>query len=175
MRKKSVQFALDKKGRKIVVINQILFYGKKKLTWNEVEKYLKRYIGKIIEVAETKELIHIASDFPDEYKGSKDTREVRGANAKAKANAVQGIVELIQISRKTSETPNHKDKNRKKAKYGWYRYLSRFALPIITQDNVIRYYNVYLATLVVRKTKSGKLYLYDIVNIKKEDSIEFNI
>ena len=29
MIKKSVQFALDKKGRKILVINQILFYGRR--------------------------------------------------------------------------------------------------------------------------------------------------
>ena len=175
MRKKSVQFALDKKGRKIVVINQILFYGKKKLPWNEGQKYLKCYIGKIIEVAETKELIHIASDFPDEYKGSEDTKKTHGAYAKAKANAVQGVEEMVKISRKTSETPNYKDKNKNKAKYGWHRYLSRFALPVVSEDNLIRYYNIYLATLVVRKTKNGKLYLYDIVNIKKEDSIEFNL
>lgn len=173
MRKESVQFALDKKGRKIVVINQILFYGKKKSPWNEVEKYLKRYIGKIIEVAETKELIHIASDFPDEYKGSKDTKKTHGAYAKA--NAVQGVEEMVRISRKISVTPNYKDKNKNKAKYGWHRYLSRFALPVVSENNLIQYYNIYLATLVVRKTKNGKLYLYDIVNIKKEDNIEFNL
>lgn len=175
MNEKKVCFALDKKGRKIVVINEILFYGKKRLPWDEVEKYLKQYIGKIIEVAETKELIHIASDFPDEYKGSEDTRKVRGGNAKAKANAVQGLEEMIKISRKTSETPNYKVKNSNKAKYGWYRYLTRFALPVVSDKNIIEYYNVYLATLIVRKSKEEKLYLYDIVNVKKENSIEFGL
>jgi len=46
---------------------------------------------------------------------------VRGPNARAKANAVQGIEELITIARKTSESENLKDKSNKKAKYGWYR------------------------------------------------------
>lgn len=173
--KKTVQFAMDKKGRKVVVINEILFYGKKNLPWDKVEKYLQRYIGKIIEVDETNELIHISSDFPDEYKGSEDTRKTRGAYAKAKANAVQGVEEMIKISRKTSETSNYKEKNNKKAKYGWYRYLTRFALPVMSDRNVIEYYNVYLATLIVRKSKDGKLYLYDIVNVKKEDSIVFEL
>ena len=138
MCEKKVCFALDKKGRKIVVINEILFYGKRKLPWDEVEKYLKQYIGKIVEVAETKELIYIASDFPDEYRGSDDTMKTRGAYAKAKANAVQGVEEMIKVSRKTSETPNYKDKNKKKAKYGWYRYLTRFALPVVSENNFIQ-------------------------------------
>lgn len=66
-------------------------------------------------------------------------------------------------------------KNRKKARFGWHRYLTRFALPVMSENNIIRYYNVYLATLIVRKSKDGKLYLYDVVNVKKEDSIEFEL
>lgn len=38
MEKKTIQFAMDKKGRKVVVINEIRFYGKKRLPWDEVEK-----------------------------------------------------------------------------------------------------------------------------------------
>ena len=88
-----------------MVISEILFYGKKNLPWDKVEQY--------------------------EYKGSEDTRRTKGQYAKAKANAVQGIKEMITIARKTSETENLKDRNRSKAKHGWYRYLTRFALPIM--------------------------------------------
>lgn len=42
-------------------------------------------------------MIHIGSDFPDEFKGSEDTKNVRGANAKAKANLVQGIRQMIGV------------------------------------------------------------------------------
>ena len=168
-----VKYAKDKKGRKVIVMNEIIFYGKRRLPWKDVKKYLKKYIGEIVKIEETEERIHILSDFPDEYTGSQDTLKVKGANAKAKANAVQGIKEMVSISKKTKEMKNYKNKNSKKAKYGWYRYLTRFALPVMTEDNVIERYNIYIATIVVRKSKSGKLFLYDLVNIKKEDSVEF--
>ena len=175
MENTNIVVALDKKGHKVVVINSIIFYGKKKLPWNEVEKYLRKYIGNIITVAETEEKINIGADFPDEYKGSQDTLKSAGANAKAKANAVQGIAEMIHISRKTSEIKNYKDKNSKKAKYGWQRYLTRFALPVLSEDRTITHYNVYLATLVVRKDYRKKLHLYDVVFVRKESSTEFEL
>ena len=171
--KKELVIALDAKGHKVVVINEILFYGKKNLPWDKVEQYLKRYIGKVVTVAETGEEIHIGPDFPDEYKGSEDTMRTRGPYAKAKANAIQGIEGMIEIARKTKETENLKNKNSKKAKYGWYRYLTRFALPVIDEENVITHYNIYLATLVVRIDKRKKLFLYDVVNVKKESSFGF--
>lgn len=171
--KKELVIALDAKGHKVVVINEILFYGKKNLPWDKVEQYLKRYIGKVVTVAETGEEIHIGPDFPDEYKGSLDTMSVRGPNARAKANLVQGIEELITIARKTSESENLKDKSNKKAKYGWYRYLTRFALPVVNEGNTITHYNVYLATLIVRKDYRKKMHLYDIVHVKKESSFNF--
>ena len=173
MQDAKVKYAKDKNGRKVIVMNEIIFYGKRRLPWKDVKKYLKKYIGEIVKIEETEERIHILSDFPDEYTGSQDTLKVKGANAKAKANAVQGIKEMVSISRKTKEMKNYKNKNSKKAKYGWYRYLTRFALPVMTEDNVIERYNIYIATIVVRKSKSGKLFLYDLVNIKKEDSVDF--
>lgn len=101
---KDIVIAVDKKGHKVVVINEILFTGRKSLPWKEVEKYLKKYIGAVVLVSETSEQIYIDKEFPDEYKGSEDTKKARGGSAKAKANAVQGIKQMIEISRKTSET-----------------------------------------------------------------------
>lgn len=74
----SIVVAIDKKGHKVVVINEILFTGRKSLPWKEVEKYLKRYIGEVVMVSETEEWIYIDKEFPDEYKGSEDTRKARG-------------------------------------------------------------------------------------------------
>ena len=53
-----------------------------------MEKSLKRYIGAVIQVSETAETVHIEKNFPDEYKGSEDTKNVRGTSAKAKANLI---------------------------------------------------------------------------------------
>lgn len=174
-RKNEFIIARDKKGNKVVVINEIIFEGRKKLPWKEVEKYLKRYIGAVVQVSETAEIVHIDKDFPDEYKGSEDTKNARGASAKAKANAVQGIIQMIEIARKTSASENMKRKNHKKASQGWLRYLTRFALPVLNYQNGITHYNIYIATLVVRKNEKGKLSLYDVVNVKKETETVFEL
>lgn len=169
----NIVVALDENGHEVVVINNIIFYGKKNIPWEMVEKYLKRYVGKAVIVSESGEEIQIGADFPDEYKGSHDTMTLRGLNAKAKANAVQGIEQMIHISRKISEMSNLKDKNMNKAKYGWNRYLTRFALPVMTEKNNILYFNVYIATLIVRKDHKKRFYLYDVIHIKKESSMFF--
>ena len=43
-------------------------------------------------------MIYIGSDLPDEYTHSNYTRILKGANAKAKANAAQGLPELLKIA-----------------------------------------------------------------------------
>lgn len=55
---------------------------------------------------------------------------LKGAVAKAKANAAQGIPELIQISTNLEFSENAKKKHEKDAKYGWYRYDVWFVLPV---------------------------------------------
>ena len=117
-RKNVISIANDKKGNKVVVINEIIFEGRKNLPWKEVEKYLKRYIGAVIEVSETAEIVHIEKDFPDEYKGSEDTKKTRGTSAKAKANAASGVPELIEIASNKRFKENLTNKHRKDAKYG---------------------------------------------------------
>ena len=39
----------------MVLINDIRFKGKRKEEWKEIEDYLKRYVGKFYEIAETSE------------------------------------------------------------------------------------------------------------------------
>ena len=52
MKKDKIVISFDEKGHKVVVINEILFWGKKSIPWGKVEDYLKRYIGEIVKVAE---------------------------------------------------------------------------------------------------------------------------
>ena len=47
MQDAKVKYAKDKKGRKVIVMNEIIFYGKRRLPWKDVKKYLKKYIGEI--------------------------------------------------------------------------------------------------------------------------------
>mgnify|MGYP006947964784 FL=1 len=95
---------------------------------------------------------------------------MRGANAKAKATAIQGVPEIVEIASEKRYTENYKIKHRKDAKYGWYRYESIFALPIFDGEGEINHFNVFRIIMVVRQDKDGKMYLYDIIDIKKETS-----
>lgn len=167
---RNISVVRDANGKQIVVVNDIRFKGKRNINWNEVEQYLKQYVGELIEIAESKEIIYIGSDLPDEYSGSNYTARLKGALAKAKANAAQGLPEMIEIAQKGRFQKNLKKKHNKNAKYGWYRYDSRFATPIFDENNDILRYNMFHAELVIRHSEDGKLYLYDVINIKKETS-----
>ena len=154
--------------KKVVVIPQVIFKGKRNVPWDDVEKYIVRYIGKIFEVAETEDIIEIDKSFVDEYTGSEYTRKLIGALPKVKANMSQGIPQMIEIATGKRWQKDFDNKHGKKAINGWYRYNTRFALPITNVDGEIEEYNIFQAVLIVRYSVDGKLYLYDIQNIKKE-------
>ena len=52
-------------------------------------------------------------------------------------------------------------------------YVTRVALPVYEENGAIERYNVFRAILLVRHAEDGKMYLYDIMNIKKETSTHF--
>lgn len=165
-----VSIVSDPDGKKVVLINDVRFKSRRGIDWNEIEKYLKQYIGECYEILETSEKVYIGTDFPDEYAHSKDTKSAKGANEKAKANAVTAIEELIEIATDKAETPDYSGKHGKKAQYGWYRYNTRFGIPVYNESGSLERYNVFRARILVRRDKDGKLYLYDVVTIKKETS-----
>lgn len=88
----------DSRGRKIVLIEGMLFRGKRNIDWRAVERRLKAFVGSTYIVASLGHEINIGSDLPDEYTGSRYTAGLMGANAKAKANASAGLPELIEIA-----------------------------------------------------------------------------
>lgn len=168
--KRNVSVIQDTNGQNIVVINDIIFREKQSIQWNDVEEYLRQYVGDFYTIADTKEVIYIGTDLPDEYAHSEYTIILKGANAKAKANATQGIPELVEIATGRRFDSNKKPKHQKDAKYGWYKYESRFALPVFDEDGEITRYNVFRAAMIIRHGEDNKKYLYDIINIKKEMS-----
>ena len=160
----------DADGRSIVVINDIRFKGKRQIDWDEVQKYLLQYIGEFYEIADTNDIVYIGKDFPDEYSGSNDTARLQGTLAKAKANATQGLPRLIETAVNKRFKENLAQKHEKDASMGWYRYTSRFALPVYGNDGEVDHYNMFRIEVLIRQNADGKMYLYDLVNIKKETS-----
>ena len=170
MNSRNVHIIEDEEGKKIVLINDKCFKGLDKKDWKDVEVYLTRYVGECYEIMESSEIIYIDKDFPDEFANSKERISLRGANRKAKANISQGIPELIQIASKPRWEANKEEKHKNDAKFGWFRYLVRFALPIYDDKSgeLIRY-NIFMAKMLIRHAEDGKKYLYDILAIKKEN------
>ena len=56
---------------------------------------------------------------------------------------------------------------------GWYWFNSHFALPVYDENGEIERYNVFHASILIRHDANGKMYLYDIMDIKKEMSNPF--
>ena len=167
-KRRNVSIVYDADGNKVVIINDIIFKGKKAIKWNDVEKYLRQYVGQIYTIAETEEMVYIGTDLPDEYAGSNYTKHLKGTVAKAKANAAQAIPEMIEIASSKEVEENKKSKHARFAKNGWYRDDTRFALPVYDKSGEIDRYNIFCARLLIRHAASGKRYLYDILEIKKE-------
>ncbi|MCD7885571.1 MAG: hypothetical protein LUI87_18010 [Lachnospiraceae bacterium] len=140
--RKNINVIKDLNGNQIVVINDIRFRGKRNIDWKEVEQYLRQYIGEVFKIAKSEEIIYIGSDLPDEYTGSKYTAQLNGMQAKAKANAAQGIPEMIEIASNKRFKKNMEKKHGMNAKFGWYRYDSRFAIPVFDNDGEVLRYNV---------------------------------
>ena len=170
---RKVNVVEDLEMNKIVVIHDIRFKGRQAIEWSDVEQYLKQYVGEAHLIESTKDMVYIGADLPEEYAHSNYTNTLKGANAKAKANAAQGIPEMIEIATNKAHKVNFKEKHKRDAKYGWYRYDSRFALPVFDEEGEIKYYNVFKVIMVVRHAEDGKMYLYDIMNIKKETGTHF--
>ena len=167
---RNISIITDLDGKRFVLINDIRFKGKRE-DWKQIEDYLKQYIGEFYEVEETAEKIYISSDFPDEYANSESRITLKGAVAKAKANASQAIPEMIQIATAPEYSENLKQRHKEDAKYGWYRYRVRFALPVYSdKTGELERYNIFKSVMLVRHAEDGKKYLYDFLAIKKETS-----
>ena len=166
---RKVTIITDAEDKKLVLINDIVFKGKRKVNWENVKKYLAQYVGDYYQIEESADIIYIGSELPDEYTGSESRKALMGANAKAKANAATAIPELIQIASNPVFEENKKEKHNKDAKNGWYRYDVRFGIPVYEEDVLVRY-NIFGARLLVNHAENGKKYSYDILAIKKETS-----
>ena len=167
---RNISIVRDADGNNIVLINDILFKSRRSIDWDEIEQILRKFIGEYYEIAETAEKEFIGSDFPDEFTHSKYTKAIKGANEKAKANVITAIGELIQIADNKAEFPDYDRRHGNKAKNGWYRYDTRFGIPVYSELGEIERYNIFRARMLVRCDENNKLFLYDVVQIKKETS-----
>ena len=153
----------------MVVIEKIIYPNKSRIPWKDVANYMKQYEGQTHIITEYGDEIKLNYISASEYASSNYTKKLRGALAKAKANAVQIIPELIQHATNKRWIENKSEKHSKNAINGWYRYDVWFAMIVYDPETREKRKNSYRGTLVVRSNDNG-LYFYDIIDIKKRDS-----
>jgi len=154
-------------GKKVVQIGAEVFDdmkpGEKK--HKIVADYIKRHIGDVYTIIESGQKVYIGEDLPKEFTQSKSTKRMvsnkKTEQLNAKNQSIQNVGELIEIATNRRWEKNNKQKHSIDAKYGWYRYETRFALPNG---------QVYVADLLIRNDADGKKYLYDEISIKKDSS-----
>ena len=91
------------------------------------------------------------------------------------AHIIESTNDMVSIGVDLPEEYAHSNYTNtlKGSKYGWYSYVTRFALPVYGENGDIERYNVFRAILLVRHAEDKRLYLYDIMKIKKETSTHF--
>ena len=153
--------------KRYVNVETVLFHGRKNIDWDEVENYLKRYLGKSYRVIETQDVIKINTNSIDEFVSSRYTRKLKGTLAKAKANIALIIPELIENATNRRWVQNNDEKHCNNASKGWFRYDAWFAFPVQAENENEKRWNNYICTVIVNANDNG-MYLYDVINIKKE-------
>ena len=64
---RKVNVVEDLKGNKIVFIHDIWFKGRQAINWDDVESYLKQFVGESHIIESTKDMVYIGADLPEEY------------------------------------------------------------------------------------------------------------
>ena len=158
-------------GSSVVVIPTNIFEGKTGKKHEIVADYIADHIGEVYTIIESGQKVYIGEDLPGEYTHSKATQTLLSKRNKSQLNAKnqasQEFGELIEIAtNRRWEEAKDKVKHAKDAKYGFYKYDTKFAIPA----NNAKGYEVYNATLLIRNDADGKKYLYDILGIKENST-----
>lgn len=172
-----IQFSLKNiNGNQIVWVENSHLTNKELKNPHAIAKYIEAHIGEVYTIIESGQKVYIGKDLPKEYTRSKYTSYLRKTNdqmvkAKAKATGELGLLIETATNRRWEETRHTHNKD---AKYGIYRYDSRFAFPVKDNNGKITNVRAYDVELIIRNASNRKKYLYDIVNIK-ENTANANI
>jgi len=167
--------AYTNKNEPVVVLKDNVFYddagNKKQGKPHEViEEYIVNQVGKSFKIEESGQWVFIGDDLPGEYTQSEYTRKflLKHRNLlNVKNQSSQNFKEIIEIASDRKWSKNTKSKHNIDAKYGFYKYTSKVALPVKNISGDIIGSNIYDIELLIRNDADGKKYLYDIQNIRK--------
>ena len=158
------------KNNKVVMLEEDIFEGKTGKPHNIIADYIAENIGKHYKIIESGQSVYIGEDLPKEFTQSKYTTEFLKKRKKlknAKDQSIQNLGEIIEIATDRKWEKSTKEKHKTDAKYGFYKYTSRVALPKFDSEKNVVGSHLYEIELVIRNDADGRKYLYDIQNIVK--------
>lgn len=156
----------DRNRQPYVEITEDIFQGHEgEKPHSVIRNYLREHIGEYANLIESGQKVYFGKDLPGEYAYSKSAKNLREERLTAKGQAAQNLNEMIEIATGRSWKKNTKERHAIDAKYGWYRYDTRFK---VGRD-------FYDAQLLIRNDADGKKYLYDVLGIKKETAGQENV
>ncbi len=160
----------------VVWIDDDVLKGSTKPTHQAVADYLAQHIGEVYTIIESGQNVYLGEDLPSEYTQSEYTKQLLKIPRilKAKNKALPNLGEMIEIATNRRWSKD-KGSGNKDAKYGVYKYSTRFAFPTRNNKGNIVGANAYDATLVIINSSDGKKYLYDVVTIKKNTSVSVEL
>lgn len=115
--------------------------------------------------------VYAGKDLPSEYKGSEYTLGMHRGLREVKMQAATNLDEMLLLAEDGEWRENIKEKHGKDAQNGWYRYKTRFAVPVLNARKAVDHYAVYGGVLLIRNDADGKSYLYDMVDVEKKKVI----
>ena len=150
---------------RIRIDEDIFKNSKEKSIQKTIKEYLKNHIGEVYTIIESGQKVYLGEDLPNEYAYSKSASSLPLPSKMAKGRATSNIGELIEIATNRKWEKSEKIKHQKDAKYGFYKYDTKFSFDHNGQEKI------YDATLLIRNDADGKKYLYDILNIKPQKKL----
>lgn len=158
---------LDKDGKfNRVRINEDIFannIGNKSIS-KIIHDYLTKHIGEYYYIFESGQKVYLGKDLPGEYAYSKSSKSLLITEKLAKGRAASGLQQIIENATNKRHEMSQKAKHKSDAKYGFYKYDTRFSFVQNGRENI------YEGTVLIRNDADGKKYLYDILGIKKVGS-----
>lgn len=114
-------------------------------------------MGEFYTIASTGDVVYVGSDLPCEYSGSLYTKKLNGTVAKAKANATQGIPELLEIA-----VGKHLERIVEISMIGMPNMVGIGMIQglhflFIMNYGEIERYNVFHASMIIRHANDGKM------------------
>lgn len=167
----SYQMRTGKSGKSYVLVENAMTNAQLN-NYKTIADYITQHIGEVYTIIESGQKVYVGEDLPSEYTHSKYTQKILGSGKqKAKNKAVSNLGEMVEIAtnRRWEKTkhPHSKD-----AAYGMYRYDTTFAFRVQADKPT---YKAYDAEILIRNASDGKKYLYDIVSIKENTGLAFDL